>query len=89
MPAVSHESLLCIKRAQASEQEWQPMQRSILGAVRIFIVTSPFGKPLSIMQIEHLINVCELVHVLTLKHPSKGGAFLPSPLVERGNEESL
>jgi len=27
-------------RAQASEQEWHPMQRSIRGAVRIFMMCS-------------------------------------------------
>jgi len=41
IPAVSQESLLCTRRAQANEHEWQPMQRSILGAVRIFIEASP------------------------------------------------
>jgi hypothetical protein len=38
MPAVSQDRRLCTSLAQASEQEWQPMQRSILGAVRIFMV---------------------------------------------------
>jgi hypothetical protein len=42
IPAVSQDSFLCTRRAQASEQEWQPMQRSILGVVRIFIAISPF-----------------------------------------------
>jgi hypothetical protein len=37
MPAVSQESRLCTRRAQASEQEWQPMHRFILGVVNIFI----------------------------------------------------
>jgi hypothetical protein len=36
MPAVFQDKFRCTSRAQASEQEWQPMQRSILGAVRIF-----------------------------------------------------
>jgi hypothetical protein len=36
MPAVFHERFLCTRRAQASEQEWQPMQRSMRGVVRIF-----------------------------------------------------
>jgi hypothetical protein len=37
MPAVCHDIFLCTSLAQASEQEWQPMQRSILGVVSIFI----------------------------------------------------
>ena len=37
MPAVSQESCLCTIRLQASEQEWQPMQRSMRGVVRIFM----------------------------------------------------
>src|SRR5271157_1221023 len=41
IPAVSHERFLCIRRAQAKEQEWQPMQRSILGVVKIFMLSSP------------------------------------------------
>src|SRR5512146_756394 len=42
LPALSHESCLCTWRAQEREQEWQPMQRSIRGVVRIFIVVSLF-----------------------------------------------
>jgi hypothetical protein len=41
MPAVSQESRLWIRRAQASEQEWQPMHLSIRGAVRIFMNRYP------------------------------------------------
>jgi hypothetical protein len=37
MPAVSQDISLCTRRAHASEQEWQPMQRSILGVVSFFI----------------------------------------------------
>jgi predicted naringenin-chalcone synthase len=37
IPAVFHDSNLCTNRAQAKEQEWQPMQRSIREAVNIFI----------------------------------------------------
>jgi hypothetical protein len=40
MPALSQERLLCTSLAQAREQVWQPMQRSILGAVRVFIRNS-------------------------------------------------
>jgi len=38
IPAVSQDNLLCTRRAQASEQEWQPMHLSILGVVSIFVV---------------------------------------------------
>jgi hypothetical protein len=31
-----------MSRAHASEQEWHPMQRSILGVVKIFTVLSPY-----------------------------------------------
>src|SRR5512135_374016 len=41
IPAVSQERRLWTSRAQASEQEWHPMQRSIFGAVRIFMVLPP------------------------------------------------
>ncbi len=41
IPAVSQERFLWTSLAQASEQEWQPMQRSILGVVRIFMVAPP------------------------------------------------
>jgi hypothetical protein len=41
MPALFHERFLYTYRAQAKEQEWQPMQRSILGVVRIFTSTPP------------------------------------------------
>ena len=37
IPAVSHERNLCTSRAQAREQEWQPMHLSIRGAVKIFM----------------------------------------------------
>jgi hypothetical protein len=37
MPAVFQDRFWCTSRAQASEQEWQPMQRSMRGAVKIFI----------------------------------------------------
>src|SRR5512137_803599 len=40
MPDVSHESRLWTIRAQAREQEWQPMQRSMRGVVRIFMIDS-------------------------------------------------
>jgi hypothetical protein len=40
MPAVSQESRLCTIRAQAREHEWQPMQRSMRGVVRIFMAAS-------------------------------------------------
>jgi hypothetical protein len=42
IPAVSQESRLCTRRAQASEQEWHPMQRSIRGVVNIFMTGSFF-----------------------------------------------
>src|SRR5512143_4072364 len=54
MPAVSQESRLCTIRAQAREQEWQPMQRSMRGVVRIFM-TASFRKarePLTLMDTE-------------------------------------
>jgi hypothetical protein len=41
MPAASHESVLYTRRAQAKEHEWQPMQRSILGVVKIFMLAPP------------------------------------------------
>jgi hypothetical protein len=41
MPAVSHDRFLCTSLAQAREQEWQPIQRSILGVVKIFIAIPP------------------------------------------------
>src|SRR5574340_1424256 len=41
IPAVSQDRRLCTSRAQASEQEWHPMQRSIRGVVRIFMALSP------------------------------------------------
>jgi hypothetical protein len=37
MPAVSQDNRLCTRRAQAREQEWQPIQRSILGVIKIFM----------------------------------------------------
>jgi hypothetical protein len=40
IPAVSQESLLCTMRLQAREQEWHPMQRSMRGVVRIFMICS-------------------------------------------------
>jgi len=40
IPAVSQEIRLCTIRAQASEQEWQPIQRSIFGVVNIFMAIS-------------------------------------------------
>lgn len=40
MPAVFQDSSLWTSLAQAKEQEWQPMQRSILEAVRVFIYNS-------------------------------------------------
>jgi hypothetical protein len=43
IPAVSQERRLCNCRAHASEQEWQPMHRSINGVVNIFIVRSPYS----------------------------------------------
>ncbi|SPD75587.1 hypothetical protein PITCH_A650008 [uncultured Desulfobacterium sp.] len=36
MPAVSHDRRLWINRPHAREQEWHPMQRSILGVVNVF-----------------------------------------------------
>jgi len=42
IPAVSQDRRLCTIRAQASEQEWHPMQRSILGVGRIFKTISPY-----------------------------------------------
>ena len=38
IPAVSQDNLLCTRRAQASEQEWQPIHLSILGAVSTLAV---------------------------------------------------
>jgi len=40
IPAVFQERRLCTSRAQAREQEWQPMHRSILGAVSLFMMNS-------------------------------------------------
>jgi len=40
IPAVSQESRLCTIRLQAREHEWQPMQRSMRGVVRIFMAFS-------------------------------------------------
>jgi hypothetical protein len=37
IPAVSQERCLYTSRAQAREQEWQPMHRSIRGVLKIFI----------------------------------------------------
>jgi hypothetical protein len=37
MPAVSQGRRLCTSRAHAKEQAWQPIQRSILGVVNIFM----------------------------------------------------
>jgi len=42
MPAVSHDRFLCTSLAQAREQEWQPIQRSILGVVKIFMAIPPY-----------------------------------------------
>jgi hypothetical protein len=36
IPAVSQDNLLCTRRAQASEQEWQPIHLSIRGVVSTF-----------------------------------------------------
>jgi hypothetical protein len=38
IPAVSQDNRLFTNRAQAKEQAWQPMHRSILGVVSIFAV---------------------------------------------------
>ena len=45
IPAVSQDNLLCTNRAQASEQEWQPIHLSILGVVSTFAVfiVGPLG----------------------------------------------
>src|SRR5208283_4377630 len=40
IPAVSQDRRLCTSRAQAREHEWQPIHRSILGAVKIFMARS-------------------------------------------------
>jgi len=40
---VSQDRRLCTSRAQASEHEWHPMQRSILGVVRIFMALPPYN----------------------------------------------
>src|SRR5512136_1344250 len=40
IPALSQESCLCTRRAQAREQEWQPMHRSIRGVLKIFMPIS-------------------------------------------------
>jgi hypothetical protein len=40
MPAVDQEILWFTNRAQASEQDWQPMQRSMRVARNIFILFS-------------------------------------------------
>jgi hypothetical protein len=37
MPVVSQDRRLCTSRAHAKEQAWQPIQRSILGVVNIFM----------------------------------------------------
>jgi hypothetical protein len=42
MPAVFQDRFLCTRRAQASEQEWQPIQRSMRGAVRVFKAGSSY-----------------------------------------------
>jgi hypothetical protein len=43
MPAVDQEMRWWTRRAQASEHEWQPMQRSMRGARRIFMPFSRSG----------------------------------------------
>jgi hypothetical protein len=43
IPAASHDRRLCTKRAQAREQELQPMQRSMRGVFKIFIHGSFFS----------------------------------------------
>jgi hypothetical protein len=44
IPAVSQDRRLCTSRAQAREHEWQPIHRSILGAVKIFMAHSYLQK---------------------------------------------
>jgi hypothetical protein len=46
MPAVSHDRFLCISLAHAREQEWQPIQRSILGVVNTFITITSYRRNL-------------------------------------------
>jgi hypothetical protein len=48
MPAVSQERRLWTILAQASEQEWQPIQRSIREAVKIFTRSSMLAGYVSI-----------------------------------------
>ena len=40
IPAVFQDRFLCTWRAHASEQEWQPMQRSMRGVVGFFMQAS-------------------------------------------------
>src|SRR5512143_4315296 len=58
IPAVSQESRLCTSRAQASEHEWHPMQRSIRGVVRIFMLylLPSFSDPISSMPLTVLLR---------------------------------
>jgi hypothetical protein len=55
IPAVSQESLLCTKRAQANEQAWQPMHRSMRGVVRILAVFMSFPYVMT-LQLRHFFD---------------------------------
>jgi hypothetical protein len=75
MPAVCHDIFLCTSLAQASEQEWQPMQRSILGVVSIFIY-GPLQSFLKINRGEHSAhgeNNCKAPFSIAVRHPPPCG----------------
>jgi len=55
IPAVFHDSLLYTSLAQASEQEWQPMHRSIRVARMTFMVCLLSALPLA--GLTHIILV--------------------------------
>jgi hypothetical protein len=66
MPAVLQDRLWCTSRAHASEQEWQPMQRSMRGAVRIFKAGSLFRiqhrvYPVSVLSPHRLVRIDQTV----------------------------
>jgi hypothetical protein len=55
IPAVFQERRLCTRRAQAKEQEWQPMHRSILSAISIFMTNSSCADEKQFNPMGHLI----------------------------------
>ena len=52
MPAVNHDRFPCTSLAQAREQEWQPMHRSILGVVSIFMGTNGYLDDIPVSEIK-------------------------------------